>query len=158
MNKRTKSHLLPQGRPKLIWGSGARGRSLYRRRGWPAPDRQPRPPMKMFATLVLSIVMEAGAGERRGKGGAWWLMVTQVVTWLLQYAWGRLLCGLMSHKQLVTTNLFNLHFDFVTCHKQLLHHAYWVTLWAASLENILILKIQWTSRDENIDKLFVGWS
>ena len=47
-------------------------------------------------------------------------MVTHVVTWLLHY------CGFVSHKQLVTTNFFNLHFDFVTCHKQL-YHAYWVT-------------------------------
>ena len=74
--------------------------------------------MKLFATLVLSIVIETGAGERRGggKGG----MVTHAVTWLLHY------CGFVSHKQLVTTNFFNLHFDFVTCHKQL-YHAYWVT-------------------------------
>ena len=57
---------------------------------------------------------EEGGG---GKGG----MVTHVVTWLLHY------CGFVSHKQLVTTNFFNLHFDFVTCHKQLLYHEYWVT-------------------------------
>ena len=98
--------------------------------------------------------VQASGGGKVGHGDSWWLR-----WWPGSYSMQRGdYCGLMSHKQQVTTNLFNLHFDFVTCHKQLLHHAYWVTLWAVSLENILILKIQWTSRDKNIDMLFVGCS